>query len=168
LLKIGGYFTILRDGKLVAEAPAQDVSLSWIVEKMVGRKPESLFSRDEHKANEELLHVENLTLPRVGGGFLLDRVSFSLRLGEILGIYGLLGAGRSELLESLRGCIPLRDEFVWWEKNLIAKSLSTFCTLLTFLGEQLRIVQKLRGLFYVKLSSISQTLRRDALLPHRA
>jgi erythritol transport system ATP-binding protein len=103
LLKIGDYFTILRDGKFVAEAPASDVSLSWIVEKMVGRKPESLFSRDEHKAKEELLKVENLTLPRVGGGFLIDRVSFSLHAGEILGIYGLMGAGRSELLESLMG-----------------------------------------------------------------
>ena len=108
LLRIGDYFTILRDGKLVAEAPAPEVSLSWIVEKMVGRKPESLFSRDEHKVKEELLRVENVTLPRVGGGFLLDRVSFSLRAGEILGIYGLMGAGRSELLESLLGLHPAK------------------------------------------------------------
>ncbi len=112
LLRIGDYFTILRDGKLVAEAPAQDVSLIWIVEKMVGRKPESLFSRDEHKVTQELLRVENLTLPRVGGGFLLDRVSFSLRAGEILGIYGLMGAGRSELLESLIGLHPAKGRIL--------------------------------------------------------
>jgi erythritol transport system ATP-binding protein len=112
LLRIGDYFTVLRDGKLVAEAPSQDVSLSWIVEKMVGRKPELLFARDEHKATQELLRVENLTLPRIGGGFLLDRVSFSLRAGEILGIYGLMGAGRSELLESLMGLHPAKGRIL--------------------------------------------------------
>ncbi len=106
LLRIGDYFTILRDGKLVAEAPAREVSLEWIVEKMVGRSAESLFHRDEHETKEVLLEVNHLSLPRAGGGLLLNDVSFKLRAGEILGIYGLMGSGRTELLESLIGLQP--------------------------------------------------------------
>ncbi|MCA9836234.1 MAG: sugar ABC transporter ATP-binding protein [Trueperaceae bacterium] len=106
LLRIGDFFTILRDGRLVAEAPAAEVSLEWIVEKMVGRSSDSLFHREEHEAKEVLLEVSHLNLPRAGGGMLLDDVSFKLRAGEVLGIYGLMGSGRTELLESLMGLQP--------------------------------------------------------------
>jgi erythritol transport system ATP-binding protein len=54
-----------------------------------------------------LLRAESITLPRVGGGYSLDNVSFTLRRGEVLGIYGLMGAGRTELIETLMG---LRQE----------------------------------------------------------
>ena len=103
LLQIGDYFTVLRDGKLVAAAPAPEVSLGWIVEKMVGRTSDSFFSRGEHPQKGKLLSVRGLSLPRPGGGLLLDNVSFDLHAGEVLALYGLMGAGRSELLESLIG-----------------------------------------------------------------
>ena len=106
LLQIGDHFTVLRDGQLVAEAPAGSVSLNWIVEKMVGRRPESLFTRDDHVVGKELLHVQNLALPRESGGFVVDHVDFKLYGGEILGIYGLMGSGRTELLETLMGLHP--------------------------------------------------------------
>ncbi|MBK8033994.1 MAG: sugar ABC transporter ATP-binding protein [Chloroflexi bacterium] len=113
LLQIGDYFTVLRDGHLVAEAPASDVSLNWIVEKMVGRRPEALFHRSDHAATKDLLRVDNLSLPRSGGGYVVDHVSFSVRSGEILGIYGLMGAGRTELLESLIGLHPEASGSIW-------------------------------------------------------
>jgi erythritol transport system ATP-binding protein len=103
LLQIGDYITVLRDGKLVAEEEAKNVNVSWIIEKMVGRSPTSLFQRKDHVIGEELLSVENICLPRHGGGYTVDNVSFSLRKGEILGFYGLMGAGRSELFECLAG-----------------------------------------------------------------
>ena len=102
LLQIGDYVTVLRDGKLVAEQPAKAINVPWIIEQMVGRNPAALFHGAEHTIGDELLRVEELTLPRQGG-FTLDHVSFTLRHGEILGIYGLMGAGRSELLECLAG-----------------------------------------------------------------
>ncbi len=107
LLRIGDFVTVLRDGRLVAEAPAAQVDLAWIVGKMVGGKLDSLFQSRPHEIGASLLDVHGLSLPRPGGGLALDSVSFTVARGEILGIYGLLGAGRTELLETLAGLHPL-------------------------------------------------------------
>jgi len=113
LLQIGDYVTVLRDGKLVAEEAAENIDVSWIIEKMVGRNPASLFTRGEHAIGDVLLRVENLTLPRVGGGYVLDHVSFDLHRGEILGFYGLMGAGRSDLVDCLAGSRAGATGKVW-------------------------------------------------------
>ena len=106
-LRIGDRFTVLRDGRLVAEAPAQDVSLAWIVENMSGRSEGALFRKEARTIGEPVLRVENLSLPRPhGGGYLIKNVSFTVRAGEAVGIYGLMGAGRTELLECLLGMHP--------------------------------------------------------------
>jgi erythritol transport system ATP-binding protein len=106
LLQVGDYLTVLRDGKVQAEAPIQSVNISWIIEKMVGRNPAALFTHENHEIGGELLRVETLSLPRAGGGYFIDHVSFTLHAGEILGIYGLMGAGRTELFECLSGLHP--------------------------------------------------------------
>lgn len=106
LLQIGDYITILRDGRKVAEEEAKNVNVPWLIEKMVGRNPANLFTRKEHQLGNVLLKVEDMTLPRTGGGYLLDHVSFELREGEILGFYGLMGAGRSDLVDCLAGARP--------------------------------------------------------------
>jgi erythritol transport system ATP-binding protein len=113
LLQIGDTITVLRDGRLVAHESAADVDVPWLIEKMVGRNPAALFTRQEHAIGEVLLHIENLTLPRVGGGYLVDHVSFSLHAGEILGFYGLMGAGRSDLLDCLAGAAPMATGKIW-------------------------------------------------------
>ena len=109
LLRIGDYFTVLRDGKLAAKAERNDISISWIIEKMVGRTVRAPSRQDGAHVTENngpILEVENLTLPRVGSGFTLENVSFSLRGGEIVAIYGLMGSGRTEMLECLMGLHP--------------------------------------------------------------
>src|SRR6476469_8357694 len=74
---------------------------------MGGRETKAYFRNEEHEVESNVLEVEGLTLVKPGGkGLLLDNVSFSLRAGEMLGIYGLMGAGRTELLESLIGVRP--------------------------------------------------------------
>jgi erythritol transport system ATP-binding protein len=108
LLQIGDYVTVLRDGQLIAEAPAAGINVNWIVEKMVGRDTASFFHHEEHEPGASLLEVADLTLPkaRSAGGIyddLLKDISLTLRAGEILGIYGLMGAGRTELFECLMG-----------------------------------------------------------------
>ncbi len=121
LLQIGDYVTVLRDGKLMAERPAGEIDVPWIIEQMVGRDPSSLFRYQKRDLGEELLRVEEMVLPRVGG-FTVDHVSLSLRRGEILGIYGLMGAGRSELFESLLGLHPQVTGQVWLDGAEVKKS----------------------------------------------
>lgn len=113
LLQIGDTITVLRDGKKVAEALAADVDVPWLIEKMVGKNPATLFSHRAHTIGEVLLRVEDLALPRIGGGYVVDHVSFELRAGEILGFYGLMGAGRSDLVDCLVGARPQARGGLW-------------------------------------------------------
>jgi erythritol transport system ATP-binding protein len=113
VLQIGDCISVLRDGRLVAKEDVKNIDLHWIIEKMIGRKLETLFTRKKHKVGKVLLRAENITLPRVSGGYAVNHVSFELCKGEILGIYGLKGAGRSELLECLVGANPLATGKIW-------------------------------------------------------
>jgi len=107
LMQIGDYVTVLRDGELVAEAPMHTVNLSWIVANMVGRDANRQYEPQAHEIGEILLSVRNLTLPRPSGsGFVLEDISFDLHTGEILGFYGLMGSGRTEVFECLMGLLP--------------------------------------------------------------
>lgn len=121
LLRIGDYVTVLRDGHLIASAPIPDIDLKWIVERMVNRDANVVYTPAAHEIGEPVLRVENLTLERPGKaqGFLLDQVSFSLRAGEILGIYGLMGAGRTELFEALMGLHPNMQGSIWLDGQKI-------------------------------------------------
>lgn len=108
LMRIGDYVTIFRDGRLVAEAKVKEIDVPWIVKQMVG-EGKSYPKRDvviDWKNTPTVLQVKDLTLPKSGGGFLLNKVSFDLHQGEVLGIYGLLGAGRSEVFECIMGMRP--------------------------------------------------------------
>ncbi len=104
--RIGDYITILRDGHKVVETKVADIDVPWIVKQMVGRETIKVDKTHQVHKERELMRAESITLPRIGGGYTLDRVSLKLRAGEILGIYGLLGAGRTEFIETLMGLHP--------------------------------------------------------------
>jgi erythritol transport system ATP-binding protein len=125
LLQIGDYITVLRDGRKVAEAEASKVDVYWLISNMVGRNPGALFPREERELGEVLLKVEDITLPRAGGGYVLDHISFELREGEILGLYGLMGAGRSDLVDCLAGARPLAKGKIWLNQELITANTVT-------------------------------------------
>jgi erythritol transport system ATP-binding protein len=103
VLEIGDTFTVLRDGRLVARKDDRDVNLSWIVERMVGQLVDEEFPKSPHDPGDDVLVVEDLTVPRPFGGYLLQGVSLRARAGEVIGLYGLMGAGRTELFETLVG-----------------------------------------------------------------
>ena len=127
LMRIGDFATIFRDGKLVAEAAVKDIDVPWIVKQMVGEGksyPKRAIPVD-WSTREKVLEVKDLTLPKSGGGYLLNKVSFSLHRGEVLGIYGLLGAGRTEIFECIMGMRPQHTgDILLNGKKIEIKSLS--------------------------------------------
>jgi erythritol transport system ATP-binding protein len=104
LLDVGDYFTVLRDGRVAGEGRRSDVDRRWIVERMTG----SSLSQDAPptrpaSVDAALLRTNALTVFGSGGRRLLDGINLTVAPGQILGIYGLLGSGRTELLETLAG-----------------------------------------------------------------
>lgn len=105
VFRLSDRITVLRDGRHVATLNRQETSPKQVTHLMVGREIESLAKSGGRMIGEEILRVESLSLPWPGHAreWRLRNVSLSLRKGEILGIAGLMGAGRTELLESLFG-----------------------------------------------------------------
>lgn len=103
IMEVGDHVTVLRDGQLVAEAAVSDIDVPWIVERMIGHEPESLYPYTPRDVGSPALEIREVSLARPDGSLHLDRVSFSIAAGEIVGLYGLMGAGRTELLEAIIG-----------------------------------------------------------------
>lgn len=127
IMRIGDYVTIFRDGRLVAEAMVGTIDIPWIVQQMVGT--EKNYPKRERQIDwrkqEVILEVKDLTLPKSGGGYLLNHIDFELKKGEILGIYGLMGAGRTEIFECLMGIRPEHTGDVRLENKIMKiKSVS--------------------------------------------
>ncbi len=108
LFSIADRYVVLRDGATIDAGDMDSITQEQLIHKMTGRDI-SLVKRTAVFNNaEELLSVKNLTLrhPELRAVNLLSNISFSLHKGEILGIYGLMGAGRSELMEAIFGLHP--------------------------------------------------------------
>lgn len=105
LFKIADNYIVLRDGKVTERGNMLGVVHDDIIKKMVGRDIKLMVKDIQMDNFEELLKVENLTLtkPHDKNNLILNNISFKLNSGEILGIFGLMGAGRTELLESILG-----------------------------------------------------------------
>lgn len=106
IFKITDYTTVLRDGEVTGEYDRNAYRESDIISAMVGRRIENLYpTRDSKIEEQEVMRVENLTIPHptIANRNVVENVSFSLRKGEILGLSGLVGSGRSEVVNALVG-----------------------------------------------------------------
>ncbi len=111
LMEIGDYITILRDGHFQAEASVTDIDVPWIVREMLGSDPVTDFLPENREFGPPMLEAEHITLINESGNKVVNDVSFTLRAGEIVGIYGLMGAGRTELFECLLGQSEYQGRF---------------------------------------------------------
>ncbi|WP_254510142.1 sugar ABC transporter ATP-binding protein [Anatilimnocola floriformis] len=104
--------TVLRDGKTVKTLNKSETNAQQITHLMVGREIDAIDFGGERQTKEVLLKVSNLSLPWPGHarGYRLKDISFELRRGEVLGFAGLMGAGRTELLECLFGASEVRPQ----------------------------------------------------------
>ncbi|SFH28125.1 sugar ABC transporter ATP-binding protein [Sulfitobacter dubius] len=107
--EISDHVTIMRDGAVVHSGPSSDISEDEMATAMVGRDVSDLYPAKPgvERGAPEVLSVENLSVP----GF-ASNVSFSLRQGEILGLGGLIGSGRTEVMEGLAGLRPATSDRV--------------------------------------------------------
>lgn len=101
LFEIADEFSVFRDGKYIATCAASDVTRDDIIRMMVGREITQMFPKETVPIGEVVLSVRNLTLDGV-----FHDVSFDIRAGEILGLAGLVGSGRSNVAETLFGVTP--------------------------------------------------------------
>lgn len=97
--------TVLRDGKTIVTQPTRELNQEKLVKHMVGREMKERFPQSNRQPGEIIFEVENLVAsdPNDTGRKILNGVSFDLRKGEILGIAGLMGSGRTELVTTIFG-----------------------------------------------------------------
>ena len=98
IFRIADRYTVFRDGAHVGSGLISDVTEGELVRLMVGRSVDQIFPKSDHEIGEAVLRVAGYAHPTE-----FDEISFDLRKGEILGFYGLVGAGRSELMQAIFG-----------------------------------------------------------------
>lgn len=108
LTQLADYVTVLRDGCSVRESAVKNIQVDDVVKLMVGRDIKDFFVKQPHENSDVLLKIENMSLKKSGksGKYLLENISFDVHASEVLGIYGLMGAGRTELFEAIFGLHP--------------------------------------------------------------
>jgi len=136
VFEIADYFTVLRDGKYIGEGRMADITVDKIVQMVIGRSLEQMYPKLEAEHGDIILKVENLT--RIG---LFKNVSFELHKGEILGFFGLVGAGRSEVMQTIFGIDSKTsgDVFINGEKVNIANPSDAMNHGLAYLPEDRQI-----------------------------
>ena len=105
VFRMSDRITVLRDGRTVATHPAAETTKDGIIAEMVGREVTDIFPETKHGLGEVVLKAENVEVYSADepDKKIVDGVSFFVRAGEVLGIAGLMGAGRSELLSAIFG-----------------------------------------------------------------
>ncbi|MEO8530420.1 MAG: sugar ABC transporter ATP-binding protein [Deltaproteobacteria bacterium] len=98
IFRIADRYTVFRDGEFVSEGTIADVTQTELVQMMVGRSVDQIFPKRTHQSGTEILKVVGYDHPTE-----FADIGFTLHRGEILGFYGLVGAGRSELMQALFG-----------------------------------------------------------------
>ncbi|EOQ50220.1 MULTISPECIES: sugar ABC transporter ATP-binding protein [Citrobacter] len=125
LMAIGDVITILRDGKFQAEAKVIDIDVPWIVREMLGSDPVSNFLEPGRTFGAPVLEAEHITCVNTAGSAVVNDVTFNVHAGEIVGIYGLMGAGRTELFECLLGTERNYLGKLWLDSKPVPQRLTT-------------------------------------------
>lgn len=106
LIRIGDYITVLRDGVITGARDMAGVDIPWIVRAMIGEGSKEFPRTEPPNFGAEVFRADRICLPRLGGGYAVDHLSLSVCAGEIVGLYGLMGAGRTEFLECIMAQHP--------------------------------------------------------------
>jgi D-xylose transport system ATP-binding protein len=143
--------TVLRDGQTVHTAPARELPEEQLISKMVGRPLNRLFPEPPARTlGEEMLRLENYSGRDASGRRLFGPISLNVRAGEVLGLAGLLGAGRTELLQAIFGDERTTTDGTVWVK-----------------GEKIH-GHSPRSVLRKGVALVPEDRKRDSILPSRA
>lgn len=122
IIELTDRVTILRDGKNISTFERAQYNTGTIIHDMIGRELKSLYVKEKAIIGEEILRVENLTIahPYIAHKNLVENISFTVRAGEVLGMAGLVGAGRSEVCMALYGMLPIQAGTVYINGKKVA------------------------------------------------
>jgi erythritol transport system ATP-binding protein len=173
-LQITDYAVVLRDGAITATAEARDIDLEWIVRNMVGENFDLGSPPAGYAFGEVALSVRDVSVADASGSdsFVVDRMSLDVRAGEIVCIYGLMGAGRTELLECVAGRVPMAGGQVLLEgedvsRLSIAERIAKGLALVPEDRQRDGLVQTMSVGENLSLASIGAFARRLLLSPAR-
>ena len=125
IFKITDSTTVLRDGEVTGEFARKDYNEMDVISAMVGRKIENLYpTRESPIGTDIVMEVKNLTVPHptIANRNIVDNVSFNLKRGEILGLAGLVGSGRSEVVNALIGRMKKSGKVIVEGKSVVINS----------------------------------------------
>ena len=123
IMKIGDVITILRDSKLICEELINKIDIPWITEKMVGMKNFEAVNINKTKIGNKIIEAKSISLKKKKSDeYVLENVSFDSKSGEILSFYGLMGSGRTELLEIIMGLNKNFNGTIHLENKLLKHS----------------------------------------------
>ena len=153
---------VIRDGQTISSYPIAEAERSQLIEDMIGRKVENLYPKKETEIGEEILRVEHVSMPHPSkpGKKIVDDVSFCVHRGEILGIGGLVGAGRSETIGAIFGQYDkgvTKEVYIKGEKVEIHKPLDAIKNRIGMITEE----RKLSGI--VPMQSIRENISLASL-----
>ncbi len=139
VMEISDRITVMRDGCKIGTLEKKDFDVDLVIKMMVGRSLENRYPKRNRDIGDEVLKIENLTVMHkyIDGKKIIDSASFVLKKGEILGIAGLVGSGRSELVNAIFGNLDIEAGYsIYVNKNKekinsIRKAISGGIALLT-------------------------------------
>ena len=165
IMQIGDVITILRDSKFICEELINKIDIPWITENMVGMKSFEAVNTQKVKKGPKIIELKSISLKKKESEeYILDDVNFNSSSGEILSIYGLMGSGRTELLEIIMGLnrdfqgeIYLEDKIL--KVSTISERISDGIVLVPEDRQGQGLVQSLSILSNTLLSKISRRFK---------
>lgn len=121
IFRISDDITVIRDGKTISSGPAGNYTKDTLIAEMVGREIKNIYPKETVSIGREVLRLEGL-----GSDGLFEDVNMTVHAGEIVGLSGLVGAGRTELASVLSGHLPATEGKIFLEgKEISVKSISS-------------------------------------------
>jgi ribose transport system ATP-binding protein len=166
--EIGDLITILRDGKKVTTRPLADLTTDELIRLMAGQDLDAKFPRRHFSPGPEILRVEGLT--RYG---VFEDISFSLHAGEIVGVTGLMGAGRTPLARALFGLDPVDEGTIYVNDRPVVldspqAAIALGIGLLTEDREHQGLILDMSTSENITLAALQRTWRDPIMLDHDA